>query len=268
VRIEDLDPPRERPGAADAILSALEHLGLHWDGPVLRQSERGDAYAHALETLRAQGRLRECWCSRAQLAALAENRERLPAEELFHPVECITGRSTALDPALRFRAAPGSLEFLDRVQGRQSQHVLGSVGDFVVRRRDGLWAYQLAVVVDDAAQGITDVVRGADLLGSTARQIQLQSALGLPRLTYMHLPLAVDTSGVKLSKSDEAPAVGCASPAAALIAVLEFLGQRPPQGLEKATAGDVLAWALGHWRPSRFSGMRSMKAPADAFWQG
>jgi glutamyl-Q tRNA(Asp) synthetase len=215
--------------------------------------------------LRSKGRLRECRCSRAQLAALPQNRERPPGEEHFHPAECIAGDAAVRDAAQRFRVLPGRIEFLDRVQGAQCQDVFRSVGDFVVRRRDGLWAYQLAVVVDDAAQGITDVVRGADLLGSTARQIQLQSALGLPSTTYMHLPLAVDASGVKLSKSDDAPAIAGASPAATIVAVLEFLGQRPPQGLESATAGDVLGWAQEHWQPSRFSGMRSLKAPARAF---
>lgn len=267
VRIEDLDPPRERPGAADGILRTLEQLELHWDGPVLRQSERGAAYTEVLAALRTKGRLRECRCSRAQLAALPQNRKRPPGEEHFHPAKCIAGAASAADAALRFRALPGRIEFLDRVQGIQSQDVSDSIGDFVVRRRDGLFAYQLAVVVDDAAQGITDVVRGADLLGSTARQIQLQSALGLPKKTYMHLPLAVDASGVKLSKSDDAPAIAGASPAAALVAVLEFLGQRPPQRLENATAGDVLGWALEHWQPSRFSGVSTMKAPASVLGQ-
>ncbi len=268
VRIEDLDPPRERPGAADDILRALERHGLHWDGPLLRQSERGDAYARALETLRDKGRLRECCCSRAQLAALPQNRQRPPGDELFHPLECVAEDASVPDRALRFRVQPGGIEFLDRVQGSQFQDVLASVGDFVVRRRDGLWAYQLAVVVDDAAQGITDVVRGADLLGSTARQIQLQSAMDLPETTYMHLPLAVDASGVKLSKSDDAPAIAGASPAATLVEVLVFLGQRPPEGLERATARDVLGWALEHWQPSRMSGMRTMKAPASVLGQG
>jgi glutamyl-Q tRNA(Asp) synthetase len=268
VRIEDLDPPRERPGAADDILRTLERLGLHWDGPVLRQSERGAAYSQALERLRAMGRLRECRCTRAQLAALPENRERPSGEELFHPNECAAGESAEVNPALRFRAGPGVVDFLDRVQGPQSQDVLGSVGDFVVRRRDGLWAYQLAVVVDDAAQEITDVVRGADLLGSTARQIQLQSALELPRPTYMHLPLAVDASGVKLSKSEDAPAIAGASPAAALVAVLEFLRQGPPGGLAGASAGDVLGWAQEHWQPSRFAGLLKRKTAAGALRQG
>jgi glutamyl-Q tRNA(Asp) synthetase len=235
---------------------------------VLRQSEREAAYVQALDLLRESGRLRECRCSRAQLAMLPENRQRAPGEEHFHPVECIADASAAIVPALRFRVDPGVVEFLDRVQGIQSQDVSASIGDFVVRRRDGLWAYQLAVVVDDAAQGVTDVVRGADLLGSTARQLQLQSALGLPRPSYMHLPLAVDASGVKLSKSEDAPAIAGGSPAAALVSALGFLGQRPPEGLASATAEDVLGWAMGHWQPSRFAGMRCLKAPAGDPRQG
>jgi glutamyl-Q tRNA(Asp) synthetase len=264
VRIEDLDPPRERPGAADDILRTLERLGLHWDGPVLRQSERGAAYSQALERLRAMGRLRECRCTRAQLAALPENRERPSGEELFHPNECAAGESAEVNPALRFRAGPGVVDFLDRVQGPQSQDVLGSVGDFVVRRRDGLWAYQLAVVVDDAAQEITDVVRGADLLGSTARQIQLQSALELPRPTYMHLPLAVDASGVKLSKSAGAPAVPDTAPAAPIVAALRFLRQEPPPGLARAPLEAVWAWAFANWCPMRFAGVRNAQLPDAA----
>jgi glutamyl-Q tRNA(Asp) synthetase len=268
VRIEDLDPPRERPGAADDILRTLERLDLHWDGPVVRQSERGALYAEALDLLRARGRLRECHCSRAQLAGLPQNSQRPSGDELFHPTECIAGAASTPEAAMRFRVQPGEIRFLDRVQGSQLQDVLGSVGDFIVRRRDGLWAYQLAVVVDDAAQGITDVVRGADLLGSTARQMQLQSALDQPQTTYMHLPLAVDASGVKLSKSDDAAAIAGASPAATLVEVLVFLGQRPPEGLKNAAARDVLGWALEHWQPSRLSGMRTMMAPASSLGQG
>ena len=268
VRIEDLDPPRERPGAADQILRELERFGLHWDGPVLRQSDRGTAYAQALQRLQAAGRLLECFCSRTQLAALRENQARPQGEELFHPLACVADVTAARDPALRFRPGAGTVEFLDRVQGPQSQDVGRSVGAFVVRRRDGLWAYQIAVVVDDAAQGITDVVRGADLLGSTARQIQLQAALGLPQPTYMHLPLAVDGSGVKLSKSDDAPAVAGATPAAAIVAVLGFLGQEPPGELAGATVGEVWSWALGRWQPSRVAGVLRREAPVGTLRQG
>jgi glutamyl-Q tRNA(Asp) synthetase len=256
VRIEDLDPPRERPGAADAILATLEHLDLHWDGPVLRQSTRGDAYQAALDRLAATGRTFRCACSRAQLTALPQNLRRDPGDELFHPRVCpLSPAAAGTSTACRFRTRDGDVEFMDRVQGRQFANVARTVGDFVLRRRDGWYAYQLAVVVDDAAQGVTDVVRGADLLGSTARQILLQEALGLPRLTYMHLPLAVDESGLKLSKSDDAPALSRERPAAQLVAVLEFLRQGPPAGLGDASPGEVLQWARAHWRPGLFSGM-------------
>jgi glutamyl-Q tRNA(Asp) synthetase len=157
------------------------------------------------------------------------------------------------------------VEFVDRVQGPQHQNAALAGGDFVVRRRDGLFAYQLAVVVDDAAQGVTDVVRGVDLLGSTVRQILLQRALQLPSTTYMHLPLAVDASGAKLSKSAAAPEVRHAAPAAAVVAVLEFLRQAPPTELGRAPLDEVWAWAREHWQPSRLSGMWSGAAPAAEF---
>jgi glutamyl-Q tRNA(Asp) synthetase len=263
VRIEDLDPPRCRPGAADDILRSLERLKLTWDGQVMRQGTRTGAYGVAFERLRSGGWLLPCRCSRAQLAALPENRARGPGEELAHPGRCVPGsRRAATAPAWRFRAPDLDIAFVDRVQGPQSQNLARCGGDFVVRRRDGLFAYQLAVVVDDAAQGITDVVRGADLLDSTARQILLLQALQLPRPTYMHLPLAVDASGVKLSKSGDAPAVLHAAPAAPIVAALEFLRQDPPAGLRRAALDEVWAWALEHWQPSRLCGMRSGAAPA------
>lgn len=262
VRIEDLDPPRCRPGAADDILRSLERLGLTWDGSVLYQSTRTHAYVESFERLRAAGQLMTCRCSRTQLAALPRNRSRSPGEELAHPPECVAGsQRAAMTPAWRFRAPDLDLEFVDRVQGPQRQNAAKAGGDFVVRRRDGLFAYQLAVVVDDAAQRVTDVVRGVDLLDSTVRQVLLQQSLQLPGTTYMHLPLAVDASGVKLSKSGDAPDVGNSAPAALVVAVLEFLRQAPPPELERAPLDEVWAWAREHWQPSRFSGMRSGAAP-------
>jgi glutamyl-Q tRNA(Asp) synthetase len=262
VRIEDLDPPRERPGAADGILATLDALGLHWDGPVLRQSTRMDAYLEALGQLESAGCVHPCWCSRAQLEGLPENHERSPGDELFHPGRCLTAHiASDTPPATRFRVADCEVGFLDRVQGEQRVNVARTVGDFVLRRRDGLVAYQLAVVVDDAAQGITDVVRGNDLLASTARQILLQEALGLPRPAYMHLPLAVDERGIKLSKSDDAPALSRSAPAAQVVAALGFLRQEPPGGLGGAPLAEVWQWALAHWRPGRCAGMRSGTIP-------
>ena len=262
VRIEDLDTPRVRPGADDAILRDLERLQLHWDGPVLRQGQRTEAYLEALQRLQAADLLLPCRCSRARLESLAGNRGRPAGEELFHPAACAIEATSGGAPAWRFRPPDRDVPFLDRVQGAQVENVARSCGAFVVRRRDGLFAYQLAVVVDDAAQGITDVVRGVDLLGSTARQILLQEALALPRPTYMHLPLAVDASGVKLSKSDDAPAAAAAAPAGVIVATLEFLRQSPPLGLARAGLETVWAWALAHWQPRRFEALRSAPVPA------
>jgi glutamyl-Q tRNA(Asp) synthetase len=262
VRIEDLDPPRERPGAADAILATLDRLGLHWDGAVLRQSTRSDAYRAALDQLGRVGRLRECGCSRAALAALPENQQRTPGDELYHPALCLSPvADSPAERALRLRVPDRDVQFVDRTQGSQSINVARTVGDFVLRRRDGLYAYQLAVVVDDADQGILDVVRGADLLTSTPRQILLQEALGLPTPTYMHVPLAVDSSGLKLSKSEDAPGLAAAEPAAQVVAALRFLGQQPPRELSRGAVADVWGWAVSHWRPENFSGVMSRAAP-------
>lgn len=260
VRIEDLDPPRERPGAAADILATLDRLGMHWDGEVWHQSRRAAAYEAALAQLASAGRLRRCHCSRAQLAALPENRMHRSGEELFHPLHCVGGASGAGDAgALRLRVPDQEVRFLDRVQGPQACNVARTVGDFVLKRRDGLFAYQLAVVVDDAAQGITDVVRGCDLLASTARQIVLQEQLELPRLDYMHLPIAVSDTGIKLSKSEDAPALSRSAPAVQVVAALEFLQQGPPAGLARESLTDVWCWAIAHWQPQRFAGVTSRR---------
>jgi len=258
VRIEDLDPPRERPGAADDILATLDRFGLHWDGPVLRQSTRTAAYEAALEQLAASGQLRACRCSRAQVAALPENQRRGHGEELFHPAQCIASApAPSAACAWRLRAPDRDVEFVDRVQGPQCANVAHTVGDFVLKRRDGLFAYQLAVVVDDAFQGITDIVRGADLLSSTPRQIVLQQAWRLPAATYMHLPIAVSNTGIKLSKSEDAPALSRSSPAAQLVAALEYLRQEPPASLGHAPLVEVWQWAITHWQPRRLAGVQT-----------
>jgi len=263
LRIEDLDRPREKPGAADDILASLDRLGLHWDGAVLRQSTRLDAYRAALDRLAADGLLRICTCTRAALAALPENQRLDMGDELFHPPQCLPAAGTpAAGAALRFRVPDRVVEFVDRVQGLQIVNVARCVGDFVLKRRDGLFAYQLAVVVDDAEQGILDIVRGADLLSSTPRQILLQQALGLPLLTYMHVPLAVGRDGLKLSKSGDAPGLMLAAPARQAIAALEFLGQEPPAELARGGVAAVWDWAITHWHPERIAGLGSRMAPA------
>ncbi len=263
VRIEDLDPPRERPGAADDILFTLERFGLHWDGPVLRQSSRHDAYAAALERLQRDGRLRSCNCSRAALSLLPQNKQRDPGDDLFHPATCLSGPSEgARGQALRFRVPDQDISFRDRVQGTVRANVAAAAGDFVLKRKDGHYAYQLAVVVDDEEQGITDVVRGADLLPSTPRQVLLQRALGLRSLEYMHVPIALSVGGLKLSKSTDAPRLAAVVPAMQIVAALRFLGQRPPAILRGARTDEVLGWAVSNWRPGRVPRVVSATAKA------
>ena len=251
LRIEDIDPPREVAGATDAQLAALAAFGLESDGPVVRQSMRSDAYREALARLLASGAAFECHCSRTDLAAEGGIHRR-----------CVAGRRRD-DPAIRFRVgAPTVLAFDDAIQGRIRQDIAADVGDFVLRRADGLWAYQLAVVVDDAAQGITDVVRGADLVESTPRQILRQRALGLPTPRYAHLPLIVDGSGHKLSKSLAALPIDGADPLPALHAAWEMLGQCPDVIAGSSSAAKLLAAALAGFDPGRISGApRSVPLP-------
>jgi glutamyl-Q tRNA(Asp) synthetase len=225
VRVEDVDPPREVPGASQRQLEALMAFGLRSDEAVVRQSERGDLYADALGRLLQQGHAFECHCSRSDLAASNGVHRR-----------CVA-RARRPDPAIRLRVPDGTVvTYEDQLRGAQVQDVSRVVGDFVLRRAEGYWAYQLAVVVDDGAQGITDVVRGADLLDSTPRQIYLQRVLGLPTPRYAHLPLVVDAAGRKLSKSDAALPVDPQAPLAALRAAWRALGQTPGA---VETAGDV-----------------------------
>lgn len=214
VRIEDVDPPREVAGAAQGQLQTLAAFGLHRDGAVEYQSRRGHLYQAALEQLQATGLAFECHCSRSELAAANGIHRRCVAT------------SRRPDPAIRLRVPDGcTIAFDDAVHGRIAQRVDAEVGDFVLRRSDGLWAYQLAVVVDDAEQGITDVVRGADLLDSTPRQILLQRALELPTPRHAHLPLLLGADGRKLSKSDAALPVQVADPVATLRRLWSLLGQ-------------------------------------------
>lgn len=216
VRVEDIDPPREVPGAADDQLRTLERFGLVPDEPVLRQSERDAPYREALERLLADGDAFECHCSRSDLATSGG----------VHRA-CVAG-ARRTDPAVRLLVPDGTvIAFDDRVHGAVEQDVAREVGDFVLRRADGPWAYQLAVVVDDDAQAITEVVRGADLLDSTARQIFLQQRLGLPTPRHAHLSLVVDADGRKLSKSSAALPVDGDDPLRTLQAAWLALGQSP-----------------------------------------
>jgi glutamyl-Q tRNA(Asp) synthetase len=225
IRIEDLDPPRELAGADLDILKTLAAFGLESDEPPVFQSRRAAMYEAALAALVARDLAYPCWCSRSDLAAIGG----------VHPDRCIALPDAARAPAWRVRVRAGVLAFDDTLRGTIEQDVARDVGDFIVRRADGWFAYQLAVVVDDAAQAITDVVRGADLVDSTPRQIALQHLLDLPRVRYMHLPLALDRFGRKLSKHERALAVDAADPLPALRAALAFLGQTVPARTDVTT---------------------------------
>jgi glutamyl-Q tRNA(Asp) synthetase len=255
LRIEDLDKPREQTGAADTILRQLDALGLTWDGPVLYQSARSARYRSALEALERCGVTYPCGCTRSEIAdsALAIDGARI------YPGTCRNGLAPGRRArATRVRTVSKPIRFIDRVQGEITQSVERDVGDFVLCRADGVIAYQLAVVVDDAEQGVSDVVRGADLLDSTARQIWLQRLLGYPALRYLHLPAAVDASGEKLSKQTGAPALDPAHPVRELARALAFLGQPVP---EAAGAEELLQRAIERWDPALIPRARAAAAP-------
>lgn len=253
VRIEDIDPPRAVPGAADAQLRILHHLGLVPDAEPWRQSARGEAYAAALRQLAAAGHAYPCACTRADLEAHAG----------IHPPHCVRPARDDGARAWRLRVPTGVITFTDRLQGPQQQDVRAAVGDFVLRRADGLWTYQLAVVVDDDAQGVTDVVRGADLLDSTPRQILLQRLLQLPTPRYLHLPVVVDAASQKLSKSSGAAAL----PSDALDALrqaLTLLGQRESAARAARSTTHLLEHALTHYRADLLPRSRTIAAPQSA----
>jgi glutamyl-Q tRNA(Asp) synthetase len=249
VRIEDLDRPREHPGAAGHILQTLQAFGLYWDGAPEYQSRRVHLYEAAAGRL--QSRLYGCACSRREIADSSLGTGTDGAQ--IYPGTCRGGMQPGRSArAVRLRTEPGELCFDDRVQGRICQDVGKQVGDFVLRRADGLFAYQLAVVVDDAAQGVTDVVRGADLLDSTARQIYVQRLLGYPQPRYLHVPAAVNSDGDKLSKQTGALAIDASDKDRVLEQALRFLGQLPAQDL---------AQAVRNWDPARIPRCRTLAVP-------
>ncbi len=247
VRMEDLDPPREIQGAAAQQLATLHAFGLRADRPVQSQSQRGALYQAAVDRLLDEDKAYYCHCSRSDLAAL---------DGVHH--HCLAhGKRT--EKAIRLRVPEGTrISFIDGLQGRISQDVWREVGDFVLKRADGLWAYQLAVVVDDAAQGMSDIVRGADLLDSTPRQLLLQQALGLPAPRYLHLPVVIDDLGAKLSKSSAALAIDRSAPVPALQAAWQLLGQAalPEQAGKDAAA--FLSWAQAFFSPGQLPRSRSV----------
>ena len=248
VRMEDLDPPREVAGAQAAILQTLDSYGLHWDGEVVYQSLRHAAYQQVIDRLLAQGLAYACTCSRKQLE---------PYQGIY-PGTCRNAGHTTEDAAIRVRVPELLYRFEDRVQGAYSQHLGRESGDFVIRRRDGLYAYQLAVVLDDAWQGVTDIVRGADLLDSTPRHLYLQELLGLPQPRYLHVPLIIQPDGNKLGKSYRSPPLDPDQAAPLLVRALRALGQAPEADLADGSVQDVLGWGVAHWNSDAIPRMRTV----------
>jgi len=236
VRIDDIDPPREQSGACASILKTLELLGLHWDGEVLFQRHRQDAYQEALELLTEQKLIYRCNCSRKQLQGNA------------YPGTCrLKARSSEQQHALRIITNQTPINFNDGIQGHLQQNLETDVGDFIVRRADDLIAYHIAVVVDDAWQGITEIIRGADLLDVTLRQIYLQRILNVPTPAYAHIPAAVDAHGEKLSKQHHAHPVDDTQPESTLFSALNFLRQQPDEGLLQGNVEEIIQWGVKHW---------------------
>jgi glutamyl-Q tRNA(Asp) synthetase len=215
----------------------LEQFGFEWDGAVTRQYDRAERYEEALLALHAQQRTFACACSRAQLE-----------DELRYPGTCRTRELPAATPAaIRVRVEAGQVQFTDRIQGTYRQNVAEAVGDFILRRRDQIYAYVLAVTVDDAAQGVTHIVRGADLLDNTPRQLYLQRLLGLPEPCYAHVPVLTEADGGKLAKSRRSVRLTADSPLPQLCLVFSLLGLAPPRSLAAATISDAWRWAIAKW---------------------
>lgn len=258
LRMEDIDPPREQPGAADDILRCLEAHGLHWDGEVLYQSTRHDAYREALTSLENQQLSYRCTCSRQDLQG--EPIYNGHCRALHHSNQTVSAIRLNVEKSVHALNLNPVMEFDDVFQGKQQQNILTEVGDFVIHRKDGLFAYQLAVVVDDIFQNITQVIRGADLLDSTARQIVLFHLLGTdlnlsPIPTFGHVPLVLNTEGQKLSKQNLAPAINHHTPEKNIFRALQFLQQSPPAELQKEAPAAILDWAIQHWQLASLKGL-------------
>ncbi|MGB0467375.1 MAG: tRNA glutamyl-Q(34) synthetase GluQRS [Pontibacterium sp.] len=242
LRIEDLDPAREQPGASDSFPRVLETFGLYWDDACTLQSERLEFYQEILNTLLSQGDAYPCSCSRKAVQARSGSAiyDRYCLE---HPV------NNQKQAAIRVHCPDAPICFEDRIQGHCCFDLQQHSGDFVVLRKDGLFAYQLAVVVDDHLQGITHVVRGSDLLSETPKQIHLQQKLALNSPRYAHIPVITNAQGQKLSKQTFAPALDLANPVPQLIKALDCLNQQPDPALGDASTEELLQWATGHWSP-------------------
>ncbi|RJS92116.1 tRNA glutamyl-Q(34) synthetase GluQRS [Salinisphaera sp. Q1T1-3] len=243
LRIDDLDTPRVVPGSAERIVETLYAFGLKPDGPIMSQSRRGPAYDAAIAQLKRQGNAFDCGCTRR------EARQGPPGDEgPIYPGTCRDGLPAGREPrSIRCRVDDRSIRLVDAVQGPVAQSLGRAVGDFVIRRADGITAYQLATVVDDAAQGITEVVRGVDLLTSSPRQRWLQQCLALPTTAYLHVPIIVDDRGEKLGKSTGALALDRRRKRELTWHGLALLGHRPPVTPEARSTSWLLDWALAHW---------------------
>ncbi len=258
LRIEDIDPPREQSGATEAILSALERYGFEWHGDIIYQSCSRKTHEAALQSLLDRSLAYPCGCSRRDLA----DAPRGPLGTIY-PGTCRDGCDAA-ETAIRLRTSDTPISFLDGLQGLQSQDLERESGDFVVRRRDGLIAYHLAVVVDDAIEGITEVVRGIDLMDSTPRQIWLQQLLGYRIPDYIHIPVITHPNGDKLSKLTGAAGIPANNTARALVAALIALQQEPPEDLRRAEQSEVWQWAIENWRPEAMQGQTAVSTDSEA----
>ena len=246
VRIEDLDPSRETPGSSKEILRTLEALGMEWDGEVIYQNRRNKAYQNALDLLEERDLIYPCVCSRKEIADSSISGIEGP----IYPGTCRDSSfHEAHRSAWRIRTDNNLIGFKDVLRGGVRQRLERDIGDFVLRRADGVFAYQLAVVVDDAEQGITHVVRGEDLLNSTPRQIYLQRLLDYPTPTYMHLPVVVNARGEKLSKQTHAAPVAISDTVSQLIMAIRFLGQTPPKELNESDVASFWKWIMENWKP-------------------
>ncbi len=248
LRIEDLDKPREITGAVHTILRQLEAFGFEWDGAVIYQSQRNQYYADAFNQLQKQQLIYPCTCTRKEIT---DSSNHLGIEGLVYPNTCL---QHAIKPntaaAFRIKTNAGKICFNDAIQGKICQTLNTDIGDFVLKRADGLFTYQLAVAVDDAAQGVTHIVRGADLLASTPRQIYLQQLLRLTHPIYTHVPIASNATGEKLSKQTQAPAIDTRLIRQTLFHALDFLGQNPPAEIKNTQPNEIWNWAIKNWQLS------------------
>jgi glutamyl-Q tRNA(Asp) synthetase len=254
--MEDLDKPREVKGAADDIIRTLEAFGFEWDSEIVYQSQREEYYAEALSTLQKQNIIYPCTCTRREIA---DSSNAQGIDGLIYPKTCSNkpALKTNIHAAYRAVVLDRNISFLDAIQGEITQNLARDVGDFIVKRADGLFAYELAVVVDDAAQNITHIVRGADLLDSTPRQIYLQQCLNFSTPHYAHIPIAVNNAGEKLSKQTLAQPISMRLSEHQLFEALNFLGQNPLVEIKNATLNEVWRWAIANWQLENIPKSRS-----------